>query len=67
MSSLSRSFVLSLFLGLFLTAPRAEGAGPQTSQTPQDILARAKSYLETGTQPHDAAERRSETREWQAV
>jgi hypothetical protein len=40
MNALSRSFVLSLCLGLFLmSAPRADAAEPQT---PQDVLTRAK-------------------------
>jgi hypothetical protein len=42
MTSFSRSFVLSLCLGLSVSVPRAEAAEPQNPQPPQDILARAK-------------------------
>jgi uncharacterized membrane protein len=42
-------------------------AGLDPKSLMDDILARAKSYLETGTQPHDAAERKTAAREWQAV
>jgi uncharacterized membrane protein len=42
-------------------------AGIDPKSLMDDILARAKAYLETGIQPHDAAHRKTQASEWQTV
>jgi uncharacterized membrane protein len=53
--------------GGVLTHSAAWLVGLDPKSLTDDILARAKAYLETGTQPHDAAARHGDTRQVQPI